>query len=200
MLHVETFHSEGESPFVVREPDLERNGDLMGSGVEASEDSDGDYVDCPEEGCGESVLAAELQNHIDLHLAEKMTFDETEELPNDDARSSRRIEGSDQQPETQFSTDLSDALRNRDGLGDPSPSNSRKHRTRHHRHRSPGLREFLGIRTSRSRSPVPAQGSSGGCRRLGVSLSSITIVASGLIPCRKQSLGRMRMRIKCQLG
>ena len=87
----------------------------MESRAEGSEDSEGDYADCSEEDCGESVLAAELQSHRDLHLAEKTTFDETEELPYDDASRSRKTGSPDQQREMQFSTNLSDALRNPDG-------------------------------------------------------------------------------------
>ncbi|KAH0538615.1 hypothetical protein FGG08_004816 [Glutinoglossum americanum] len=167
MLHVETFHSEGESPFVVRESDPEGNGNSTASRAEGSEDSEGDYVDCPEEGCGESVPAAELQSHIDLHFAEKMTFDEAEELPRDDIGRPGEVESSNQPPEMQFSTDLSDAIRNPDRFRGPSSSDSGKHRSRHHRHRSPGWRDILGIPSSRARSSKPAQGSDSDCRRLG---------------------------------
>lgn len=37
---------------------------------------DTDYVMCPEEGCGEMVLLFEFNEHLDLHAAEKSTFDE----------------------------------------------------------------------------------------------------------------------------
>jgi zinc finger-containing ubiquitin peptidase 1 len=169
LLHIETFHAEGESPFVVRESGQGRNGDLAESRVDGSEDSEGNYVDCPEEGCGESILLVELQSHIDLHLAEKMAYDGTEELPDNDDGHSKKIQNPNRQLEAQFSAKLSDAPRNRDRLDSASSSTSERHQSRHHRHRSPGWRDLLNIPSSRSRSSKPAQVSSSGCKRLGVS-------------------------------
>ncbi|KAI9772965.1 MAG: hypothetical protein M1840_008847 [Geoglossum simile] len=164
LLHIETFHAEGESPFVVREPGQERNGDHTESRTEGSEDSEGDYADCPEEGCGESILLVELQSHSDLHLAEKMAYDGIEELPGNDAGRSKKNQSPDRQLETQFSAKLPDALHNRDSMGS---SSSERHQSRHHRHRPPGWRDLLNIPGSRGQSSKPAQAPSSGCERLG---------------------------------
>jgi hypothetical protein len=38
----------------------------------------GHYVECPDTACGESMPEVELRSHMDMHLAEKMTFDDHE--------------------------------------------------------------------------------------------------------------------------
>jgi hypothetical protein len=101
MLHVETLHSEGESPFVVREGPAQDvpskrlgsssdNGRrAQGPGKAVSSDTaalyDGygssggsaelEYVVCSEETCGEAILLSELDAHIDMHVAERTTLE-----------------------------------------------------------------------------------------------------------------------------
>lgn len=97
LLHIETLHSEGESPFVVRENQEESqtgllqdrpNSDETSSATKAEDGSDEeDYVTCPEAECGEAVLLSEIEIHMDMHLAEKMTADD--EMENDDYDSRR---------------------------------------------------------------------------------------------------------------
>lgn len=58
---METLHSEGESPFAVKE---DAASDSAGTG-------DGpQYVECPIEGCGEPLLLQELDYHLELHSEE----------------------------------------------------------------------------------------------------------------------------------
>ena len=169
LLHVETSHYEGESPFVVRESSQERNDDPTGSRAEGSEDSESDYVDCPEQGCGESILLAELQSHIDLHLAEKVAHDGTEEVQSNDTGRPKNIQDPDSS-EAPFSTKLPDALRNRDQLDNTSSSTSRRRQPRHQSHQSSGWRDLLNISSSsRGRSSKLTKASSSSRQRLGVS-------------------------------
>lgn len=62
-LHVETYHSDGDSPFIVND-----------ATSAASDDDDAHYAQCPVEGCGEALLLTELDSHIDMHA----TIDQAE--------------------------------------------------------------------------------------------------------------------------
>ncbi|KAI0592980.1 peptidase family C78-domain-containing protein [Biscogniauxia sp. FL1348] len=67
LLHMETRHAEGKSPFVVDESPAE------GAGAIDSDASGGDgdqFAECPVEGCEEIVTLAELDDHIEFHAAE----------------------------------------------------------------------------------------------------------------------------------
>lgn len=55
---METLHSEGDSPFTVKE---DHASDSAGTG------DDPQYVECPIEGCGELLLLQELDYHLELH-------------------------------------------------------------------------------------------------------------------------------------
>ncbi|KAK3399011.1 DUF1671-domain-containing protein [Sordaria brevicollis] len=67
MLHVETNHAEGESPFVVADEAAAAN---VGHIPEGEEDGP-DYIECPKEDCGEVLLTADLDYHLELHAAEQ---------------------------------------------------------------------------------------------------------------------------------
>ena len=71
--HIEFCHPEGRDPF--------------SSGLETAaqnsfpiDDSIVQYVDCPH-GCGETVTAAELSIHLDLHVAEDMALGDVGATP-----------------------------------------------------------------------------------------------------------------------
>ncbi|KAK3997450.1 peptidase family C78-domain-containing protein [Cladorrhinum sp. PSN332] len=65
MLHVETMHSEGASPFVVKgDPD---NGRDSYPGAKTEEPL---YAECEVEGCGELILLDQLDYHLELHSDE----------------------------------------------------------------------------------------------------------------------------------
>ncbi|KXX81765.1 Zinc finger with UFM1-specific peptidase domain protein [Madurella mycetomatis] len=55
---METLHSEGDSPFAVKE---DHASDSAGTG------DDPQYAECPIEGCGELLLLQELDYHLELH-------------------------------------------------------------------------------------------------------------------------------------
>jgi len=114
--HVEFLHSEGDSPFVVREDSSNFPTDDGGNAGNSDNvippmETGSDYVECPHQ-CGEAVPAAELSNHIDFHIAEGMALEDAGgelELSNgacNDAQSAEDIA-------SHFNTDLPKSLRNR---------------------------------------------------------------------------------------
>ncbi|KAK5011858.1 hypothetical protein LTR39_004433, partial [Cryomyces antarcticus] len=70
-LHVEELHTEG-SPFAVTDSPPAASA----SSAAPSQDADDVYVECPEEECGEQLLIADLNEHLDLHLASQVTIEE----------------------------------------------------------------------------------------------------------------------------
>ena len=100
LLHVETQHSEGEpSPFEVHDE----------GGVDApAADA---YVECPEPDCGESVVLSELELHLDMHLAERLTAGE-------EAGAGRKRSRAAAPGQLQLTASIPRALRNLDGPSD----------------------------------------------------------------------------------
>jgi hypothetical protein len=77
-LHFEQAHTD-DSPFKVTDDGSGEGGaDVIGSSF------DDEYVECPEPDCGEEVLLEMLNDHLDLHQAEKVTLD----APDSDSTSS----------------------------------------------------------------------------------------------------------------
>ncbi|KAK5154649.1 hypothetical protein LTR04_005963 [Oleoguttula sp. CCFEE 6159] len=70
-LHVEELHTKG-SPFAVTDSPPAASA----SSAAPSQDADDVYVECPEEECGEQLLIADLNEHLDLHLASQVTIEE----------------------------------------------------------------------------------------------------------------------------
>ncbi|KAL0467363.1 peptidase family C78 domain-containing protein [Neurospora intermedia] len=66
MLHLETNHAEGESPFVVADKPAEAEGGRI-----PEKEEDPHYIECPAKDCGEVLLAADLGYHLELHAAEQ---------------------------------------------------------------------------------------------------------------------------------
>ncbi|KAF2404554.1 DUF1671-domain-containing protein [Trichodelitschia bisporula] len=90
-LHVEEAHTD-DSPFVVRddEPATPSTASLPGYEEdmkeqqpqdETSMDANNQYALCPEEGCGEQLLLGDINEHLDLHEAEDVTFQEQNHQP-----------------------------------------------------------------------------------------------------------------------
>ncbi|KAK0635188.1 peptidase family C78-domain-containing protein [Bombardia bombarda] len=72
LLHMDTLHPEGVSPFAaVADPDA--------ADLDANPDSEDDaqYVECPIESCGEALLLAEMEYHLDLHAQEEADVSST---------------------------------------------------------------------------------------------------------------------------
>lgn len=96
--HVELCHPEnGRSPFIAEQEE--------GAESLATETNAGEYLNCPR-GCGESILAADLPSHLNLHAAEDIALEDEEteveqfeDTPVEFQReSSRGMEHFDEQP------------------------------------------------------------------------------------------------------
>ncbi|KAI9646951.1 hypothetical protein NHQ30_004951 [Ciborinia camelliae] len=101
MLHLETLHAEGESPFVAKD---------SASVIAMVDRDDVDYADCPVEGCGEMVLLNELDNHIEMHGEEDGDMELDTPASGSSKKGTHRGVGKD----SSFGTKLSHALRNID--------------------------------------------------------------------------------------
>jgi zinc finger-containing ubiquitin peptidase 1 len=104
---METKHPEGgESPFIVKDDAsvaalLSLNGDG---------DDDADFASCPIDGCGEEILLAELDSHIEMHGAEEQDVDQ-------DSLSTSGEPDMEEVVNASFDTKLSRELRNLNGRG-----------------------------------------------------------------------------------
>ncbi len=58
--HLETYHAEGDSPFVAKGEERRAK----------SEEPEGQYADCPIDGCTETVLVEEMDEHVEFHAQE----------------------------------------------------------------------------------------------------------------------------------
>ncbi|KAI9661652.1 MAG: hypothetical protein M1821_008890 [Bathelium mastoideum] len=79
-LHVEELHTD-DSPFQVR--DVSSSAPLPSQHRQAPstchasiQESQGGWVQCPHEDCGEEVLLEEVNEHLDLHVAEKISSED----------------------------------------------------------------------------------------------------------------------------
>ncbi|OAX79881.1 hypothetical protein ACJ72_05797 [Emergomyces africanus] len=143
--HVELCHPEnGESPFIATEelsPTTLQDhnadhklGDFPVPSIDSSA-NDNDplygYADCPHD-CGEIISTAELSNHLDLHMAEGMAFEESGGVVSKDDRPEEESDASTDYVyddiESRFSTKLPKALRNRDNILQPKDSRKGSHR------------------------------------------------------------------------
>ncbi|KAJ9142620.1 Zinc finger with UFM1-specific peptidase domain protein [Pleurostoma richardsiae] len=77
LMHMEQFHAEGQSPFIAvggepeqQHPALARADPDRGGNDRGSPDSSEQFAECPVDGCGEVLLADELEYHIELHREE----------------------------------------------------------------------------------------------------------------------------------
>ncbi|KAK4177186.1 peptidase family C78-domain-containing protein [Triangularia setosa] len=66
LLHMETLHAEGESPFLTEQ---DRTSPPNGTGSTGNDD-DPEYVECPVDGCGEFLLLSQVEYHLELHTEE----------------------------------------------------------------------------------------------------------------------------------
>ncbi|KAI9797537.1 MAG: hypothetical protein M1833_005448 [Piccolia ochrophora] len=86
LLHVESLHPEEENVvpsqsvngFEVEQAPVAAYRSLNVEEADLCPPDGKEYVTCPENECGEAVLYSELETHIDMHLAERMTLDELE--------------------------------------------------------------------------------------------------------------------------
>ncbi|KAK6584509.1 hypothetical protein PZA11_002733 [Diplocarpon coronariae] len=121
MLHMESEHPEnGESLFVTKD-----DASIVAlAGFDSS--NDGEYVHCPVEGCGEDLMLAELESHIEMH-------EEEQDAGDSKAQSSRSSKRTKLEPKAtdSFGTKLSYALRNLDDFDDERPVRDAPYPDRH---------------------------------------------------------------------
>lgn len=75
-LHIETLHpdnGDGPSPFIAKDNDDSSLRVLREDGEQAwmNEAPEEEYVECPQEGCGEALLLVELEGHVEMHEQER---------------------------------------------------------------------------------------------------------------------------------
>lgn len=192
--HVELCHPEnGKSPFIAVMPDGEHDARADGqdsgprlcvrSGRESAlstdtpseddSDGEGDYVECPAL-CGEAVNFAELSSHMELHGAEGMAVEETQEDAVFEAKACPDS-GRAQEPAVLHLDSL------RDSTNRSSPARKKKPRSHHKRHKDHyGLKDWkdllLGPGPKNSR-PTNVKAKHAAARRLGVRLSAVKAVS-----------------------
>jgi hypothetical protein len=154
---METLHPEdGESPFVVKD-------DASIAALIAFDNEPNDqYASCPVEGCGEALLLAELQSHIEMHEAEQDTGDD------ESSHSSKRLK-LEPEIEAAFDTKLSHALRNLEDVNERPPSESPS--ADRHATTKAAWKGLLKMPDSSSKSAQTGSASKSARRRLGVKLS-----------------------------
>lgn len=103
---MENEHPEdGESPFFPKD-----QGSIAGMISFEDEEHSEEYANCPVAGCGEVVLLAELESHVEMH-------EEEQDTEGDTVHSSKRVKLTPEVEHTSFGTKLSHALRNLDDGG-----------------------------------------------------------------------------------
>jgi hypothetical protein len=99
-LHIETDHPEdGPSPFVATDDAS------IAPLVSFDDDQDVQYVNCPIDDCGEIILLAELESHIEMHGEEQDSDD-------GNVHRSKRAKTSPEEEDLNFNTHLPSGLRN----------------------------------------------------------------------------------------
>ncbi len=185
-LHVESQHPEGgESPFIIKEDaSIEALVDLNSS-------NDGEYIHCPIEGCGEDLLPAELESHIEMHKEEQDTGDSEVQS----SRSSKRLKIEPHIADS-FDIKLSHALRNLDDGDDRHvsdvPSLDRHATSKAAWKKVLKMPDATSRATSTSKAPTR--------RRLGVSPSVTYSHHVILTYCRNRNWALTRMRSRCLRG
>jgi zinc finger-containing ubiquitin peptidase 1 len=102
---------DGESPFVVKDDAS------IAALVSLDDGQDERYANCPVDGCGEALLLAELESHVEMHEEEQDSGEDQS------SRSSKRLK-LEPQVEASFDTKLSHALRNLEDVNEQPESES----------------------------------------------------------------------------
>ena len=176
MQHVELIHPEnGESPFIVRgdeRPDRAYHGEdeeparRDEESPSSHDPNESKYVECPYQ-CGELVPSAELSNHNDFHVAERMALAEaglpSEMPPSTDPYSDTQAV---KDISSHFTTDIPRSLRNLDPYGSSTPP-------RRHSKMGISLKDLLFGSPSSPRRHAPEVVTDGRTPRLGVSQAPV---------------------------
>ena len=200
-LHFEAIHPPGDNSSSSHPPLSKSSRDDLGHDNKpenSSSNSDpGQYVECPDAACGESMLEIELQSHMDMHLAEKMTFDDNEAQSSGSKQTFREHRNQAENPGDSTSRHLTRKDRRRNGK---TSQLSQSRETSPDRHTGvQGLRRlFSGSSSPRSQQKSFA-GSESQIKRLGVSV--LTYLSSvSLSNYRNLSLAPMPSRKECLTG
>lgn len=105
--HLEDLHSEGDSKFIVKDGLSERDSMIHCGESHRILDDDLDFVACPREGCGETILLTELDSHIEMHGAE-----EDDDEVKVGSQPAKRHKKSASSSSSKFDTNIAPALRN----------------------------------------------------------------------------------------
>ncbi|KAL3425624.1 peptidase family C78 [Phlyctema vagabunda] len=162
MLHLETLHSEGESPFIVKDDATVGAAMSNLSGPDRENDDDVQYASCPVEGCGETLLLTDFDGHVQLHDLEDP--DAEVELAPTAVATAAGASGSLSEDDARgvaFGTKLSVALRN---LDDHEPPSSSSAHSEQQEKAKAAWREMMSMPTS-SKANLPASSSSKTARR-----------------------------------
>lgn len=128
--------------------------------LEASENNP-EFLDCPRENCGETIMLTELESHMLMHDIENSNDEEI--LHQDLSRNKRsRADESESEAEPKFDTRLPPALRNLGAL-DPLTSSSSDRQAI----AKAGWREFLNMTSPKGKPQISSE-SKRPHRRLGV--------------------------------
>lgn len=196
LLHIEIHHSEdGNSPFAVEDSNAPSSSNLAAGTLPSaqhvnattpppSSTHESNYIDCPFT-CGERLPAAEVQSHVDFHLAEDMTLEEESgAIP---AELSIAPSNNDQAYtilSDTFSTSIPASIRNYGQTTSKSGSGAE-------RQRMPSLRELFFGSPNKKRLASTHSGTSksGKIKRLGVGkLCSIRVALLTSSDCRTGSI------------
>jgi zinc finger-containing ubiquitin peptidase 1 len=159
---LESVHPEGESPFMVK--DGFTPSEQLSGPHEPIESSEGhlEFVDCPRQNCGETIMLTELESHMSMHDIENGN---EEQNVHQDSNPNKRIRASDSESEPKFDTRLPPALRNLAAHDSPISSSSSSRQAI----AKAGWRELLNMPSSRAKVQMSLE-SKRPLRRLGVSL------------------------------
>jgi zinc finger-containing ubiquitin peptidase 1 len=151
--------------------DLAPSGQISGqpNALDASDDHS-EFVDCPRENCGETIMLTELESHMSMHDVESSSDDES--FKQDLSRNKRtRVDESELESEPKFDTRLPPALRNIDVPDVPTSSSSSDRQAV----AKAGWRELLNMTGSRSK-PQTSVESKRPHRRLGVCVGTCLLL------------------------
>jgi hypothetical protein len=88
---METLHAEGPSPFVVTDGEVQDEPTSEAASA-LTQDGIAEYETCQVDGCGESLLAAEMNDHLQLHV-DAAELDSASSVATEDNRNSSQSPG-----------------------------------------------------------------------------------------------------------
>lgn len=142
LFHVETVHPEssGPSPFTSEDAPSEV-AKSPGAEMEEGKDRSPEYIECQ---CGEFCLLAEFESHLEMHYAEGVNIEETQNNYLDPASLSSRDKSSSSRKSSVGSSQTKDSISTQKGLA--SPRSSTRRRSHSEGRKSQGfIRDFMDV-------------------------------------------------------